>query len=463
MTANPLGWSTTSASNTTIEGVDISEGMSPAGVNNGMRATMTGVKELANILTGAATSGGAADVQTLTSGMSLSAYAAGQAFVFEAGYTNTGAMTLNVDSIGAKAVVRNDGSALAAGDITAGGFYFVGYEAGTGDFHLLNPGIGGYLANLSEDTSPTLGGHLAGGGFDITKLGTLSMTEQAAANADVAGDGQLWIKTATPNELWFTDDAGTDFQVATLAGTETLTNKTFDLTDNTLAGTLAELSSAISDATVASTAGSETLTNKTLTSPVLNTGVSGTAVLDEDTMSSDSATQLATQQSIKAYVDAATDNGLTQATSQQLTTDADNVTFTGLAGYDLIEVHFVLEFLSTANLQVAGRTSAGTWREWDFTNITTSSNFDLLTGKITISNFGIANEHKIVTVTAGSKGTGIDASNATIVVSATTMAEHGYTSYQEIWDELRIAPNTGDIEGSTADSRGLVTVYGSPK
>jgi len=48
----------------------------------------------------------------------------------------------------------------------------------------------------------------------------------------------------------------------------------------------------------------QTLTNKTLTSPVLNTGVSGTAVLDEDDMVSDSATQLATQQSIKAYVDA---------------------------------------------------------------------------------------------------------------------------------------------------------------
>lgn len=47
----------------------------------------------------------------------------------------------------------------------------------------------------------------------------------------------------------------------------------------------------------------QTLTNKTLTSPVLNTSVSGTAVLDEDDMASDSATQIATQQSIKAYVD----------------------------------------------------------------------------------------------------------------------------------------------------------------
>lgn len=56
------------------------------------------------------------------------------------------------------------------------------------------------------------------------------------------------------------------------------------------------------------TTDTQTLTNKTLTtptvtSPVLNTGVSGSAVLDEDNMASDSATQLATQQSIKAYVD----------------------------------------------------------------------------------------------------------------------------------------------------------------
>ena len=50
--------------------------------------------------------------------------------------------------------------------------------------------------------------------------------------------------------------------------------------------------------------GSQTLTNKTLTSPVINTGISGSAILDEDNMASNSATKLSTQQSIKAYVDA---------------------------------------------------------------------------------------------------------------------------------------------------------------
>jgi len=49
--------------------------------------------------------------------------------------------------------------------------------------------------------------------------------------------------------------------------------------------------------------GTVTMTNKTLTSPVLNTDLSGTAFLDEDDMSSDSATKAASQQSIKKYVD----------------------------------------------------------------------------------------------------------------------------------------------------------------
>jgi len=74
------------------------------------------------------------------------------------------------------------------------------------------------------------------------------------------------------------------------------------------------------DSTVATLTGSQTLTNKTLTSPVINTGVSGTAILDEDNMASDSATQLATQQSIKAYVDS-------QVTAQDLdlTTDSGTI------------------------------------------------------------------------------------------------------------------------------------------
>ncbi len=64
------------------------------------------------------------------------------------------------------------------------------------------------------------------------------------------------------------------------------------------------------DATVVTLTGTQTLTNKTLTSPtltapVLNGTLSGSAFLDEDDFSSNSATAVASQQSIKAFVEAA--------------------------------------------------------------------------------------------------------------------------------------------------------------
>ena len=101
------------------------------------------------------------------------------------------------------------------------------------------------------------------------------------------------------------------------SGTVTLTNKSIDLTNNTLTGTTAQFNTALTDNDFATLAGSETLTNKTLTSPVLNTSISGTAFKDEDDMASDSATAVASQQSIKAYVDA-------QLTAQDLDFQGDS-------------------------------------------------------------------------------------------------------------------------------------------
>ncbi len=43
--------------------------------------------------------------------------------------------------------------------------------------------------------------------------GSIKMAELAAAPADTAGYGQLWVKNTTPCQLWFTDDAGTDTQI----------------------------------------------------------------------------------------------------------------------------------------------------------------------------------------------------------------------------------------------------------
>ena len=50
-----------------------------------------------------------------------------------------------------------------------------------------------------------------------TVTGTLKLVEQADASADTAAQGQIWVNTATPNELYFTTDAGND--IALTSGT----------------------------------------------------------------------------------------------------------------------------------------------------------------------------------------------------------------------------------------------------
>ena len=85
--------------------------------------------------------------------------------------------------------------------------------------------------------------------------------------------------------------------------TDTLTNKTLTSPVISTISNTGTITLPTSTDTLVGRATTDTLTNKTLTSAVLDTGVSGTAVLDEDDMVSNSATQLATQQSIKAYVD----------------------------------------------------------------------------------------------------------------------------------------------------------------
>ena len=119
------------------------------------------------------------------------------------------------------------------------------------------------------------------------------------------------------------------------------------------------------DSTVATLAGTQTLTNKTLTSPVLNTGVSGTAILDEDNMASDSATQLATQQSIKAYVDS-------QVTAQDLDVTSDSGT---------IDID-----LDSETLTIAGGTGLDSSATGTTVTIGIDSTVATLTGSQTLTN-----------------------------------------------------------------------------
>jgi len=64
---------------------------------------------------------------------------------------------------------------------------------------------GAYFKDAYIDTITTTGA--------ITSDGSLFLKEKADATADTAAYGQLWVNTATPNQLYFTTDAGDDIQL----------------------------------------------------------------------------------------------------------------------------------------------------------------------------------------------------------------------------------------------------------
>ena len=163
--------------------------------------------------------------------------------------------------------------------------------------------------------------------------------------------------------------------------------------------------------TVVTTTATQTLTNKTLTTPtltsaVLNTAVSGSAVLDEDGMDSNSATQVSTQQSIKAYVDA-------QITAQDLDVTSDS----GTIAIDL----------NSETLTVAGGTNIDTTGSSNSITIATSSDVVTLTSTSTLTNKTLTsptiNSPTITTLTA----TALALTDASIIFEGATADEYETT------------------------------------
>ena len=163
--------------------------------------------------------------------------------------------------------------------------------------------------------------------------------------------------------------------------------------------------------TIVTTAATQTLTNKTLTSPTITSGVfntqfSGSAFLDEDGMDSDSATKLASQQSIKAYVDA-------QITAQDLDITSDS----GTIAIDL----------NSETLTIAGGTGIDTSASGNSITIATSSGTVTTTATQTLTNKTLTsptlNSPTITTLTA----TALALTDASIVFEGATADAHETT------------------------------------
>src|SRR6056300_1466331 len=106
----------------------------------------------------------------------------------------------------------------------------------------LAEGTGSEILTIADDTSTTT---------SFNAGDTLTLSGGTGLSSTISGDVVTFA---------------IDNTVTTNSGTQTLTNKTINLTNNTLSGTTAEFNTALSDGSFATLAGTETLTNKTINS-----------------------------------------------------------------------------------------------------------------------------------------------------------------------------------------------------
>lgn len=187
---------------------------------------------------------------------------------------------------------------------------------------------GGALSiDLDSETLTVAGGT----GIDTAgATNTLTISIDSTV-ATLTGTQTLTNKTLTTPVISSISNTGTitlPTSTDTLVGratTDTLTNKTLTSPIISTISNTGTITLPTSTDTLVGRATTDTLTNKTLTSPVLNTGVTGTAVLDDDTFATASSTTLATSESIKAYVDAQVDTAdtLAELTDTNITTPSD--------------------------------------------------------------------------------------------------------------------------------------------
>ena len=335
-------------------------------------------------------------------------------------------------------------------------------------------------ATTADINGGTIDNSVIGGSTAAAVTGTAIV---ANTSLNIAGDGatvtgikdedNMASNSATKLATQQSIKTYVDTQVATIpvgditsvvAGTGlTGGGTTGDVTLNVIGGTgiTANANDITIDATVATLTGTQTFTNKTLTSAVLNTSVTGTAVLDEDNMASNSATKLATQQSIKSYVD-------TQVATIPTGDITSVIAGTGLTGGGTSGA--VTLNVTTLNQDTTGNAATATALQTARTiagvSFNGTANISLNNNAITNGAGYTTNTGDITGVTAGTGLTGGGASGAVTLNLGTAGAgagTYGSTSNTTKIDQITLdaygrvtavtTGATGDITGVTAGTQ----------
>lgn len=162
----------------------------------------------------------ASDTYVITVTPSPIALEAGMVFNFKANTANTGAATLNVNSLGAVTIKKEVTSDLANNDILANQIVSVIYD-GT-NFQVIG-GIGGGIKNVVEDTTPEFGGNVSVNGNKIVSAssGDIDIEPDGTGNVLIGNftfDADQTVGAGQDNYVLTYDDAGGLISLEAAAG-----------------------------------------------------------------------------------------------------------------------------------------------------------------------------------------------------------------------------------------------------
>ncbi len=131
---------------------------------------------------------GGSDTYAVTLSPAPLAYATGMMVIFKANTANTGAATLNVNSLGAKAIVKGLNAALITGDIGGSQTCVVIYDPTYNAFVLTsNIRTQPVLLKVSKDMSSTTTSTIAHGLNQIPKFASVEVNRETTAGTGVTG------------------------------------------------------------------------------------------------------------------------------------------------------------------------------------------------------------------------------------------------------------------------------------
>lgn len=224
----------------------------------GNSTTSTGPTTIAQFQSNAArTLGSVAGTNTITGNLTpaLTAYTAGMIVVFTPANSNTGATTLNINSLGALDVQKGNAAALVSGDLVAGIPAVLVLDTGADDWILINPqtfnGVGATLSGaLSVTGALTLNGALTTDNTTADEVGykglpqntqggsyTLVLTDAGKLIYRGSGGAATWTIPANASVAYPIGTAITFMNITATSVSIAITTDTMTLAGTTSTGT----------------------------------------------------------------------------------------------------------------------------------------------------------------------------------------------------------------------------------